>query len=134
MIGGWATLGCVIECVKLQSEIELFLEVNGKPVPQNWIRDPALCINNAQHINGLNVNLQDVSRNVDGSFEEMAIFGEKFLPGDLHFLLNNINLVKPTGHVIHHQFNIQKLYTLPKLYLYVLYLSENKQRLVPLTA
>jgi len=44
------------------------------------------------------------------------------------------NLLKPTGHVMHHQFNIQKLYALPTLYLFVLYLSENKQRLVPLTA
>ena len=32
-----------------------------------------------------------------------------------------------------HQFNIQQLYALPTLYLCVLYLSENKQRLVPLT-
>jgi hypothetical protein len=48
--------------------------------------------------------------------------------------LNNINLLKPTGHVMHQQFNIQQLYVLPTLYLCVLYLSENKQRLVPLTA
>ena len=34
---------------------------------------------------------------------------------------------------MHQQFNIQQLYALPTLYLYVLYLSENKQRLVPLT-
>jgi len=46
----------------------------------------------------------------------------------------SINLLKPTGHVMHHQFNIQLLYALPTLYLCVLYLSENKQRLVPLTA
>jgi hypothetical protein len=45
-----------------------------------------------------------------------------------------INLLKPTGHVMHHQFNIQLLYALPTLYLCVLYLSENKQRIVPLTA
>ena len=45
-----------------------------------------------------------------------------------------LNLLKPTGHVMHHQFNIQQLYALPTLYLCVLYLSENKQRLVPLTA
>ena len=45
-----------------------------------------------------------------------------------------INLLQPTGHVMHHQFNIQQLYALPTLYLCVLYLSENKQRLVPLTA
>jgi hypothetical protein len=45
-----------------------------------------------------------------------------------------INLLKPTGHVMNQQFNIQQLYVLPTLYLCVLYLSENKQRLVPLTA
>ena len=46
----------------------------------------------------------------------------------------NINILKPTGYVTHQQFNIQQLYVLPTLYLCVLYLSENKQRLVPLTA
>ena len=44
------------------------------------------------------------------------------------------DLSKPTGHVTHQQFNVQQLYALPTLYLCVLYLSENKQRLVPLTA
>ena len=47
---------------------------------------------------------------------------------------NNVNHLKPTGYVMHHQFYIQQLYALPTLYLCVLYLSENKQRLVPLTA
>ena len=47
---------------------------------------------------------------------------------------SKLNLLKPTGYVIHQQFNIQQLYALPTLYLCVLYLSENKQRLVPLTA
>ena len=42
------------------------------------------------------------------------------------------NLLKPTSYMIHQQFNIQQLYTLPTLHLCVLYLSENKQRLVPL--
>ena len=42
-----------------------------------------------------------------------------------------INLLKPTVYVMHYQFNIQQLYALPTLYLCVLYLSENKQRLVP---
>jgi len=46
----------------------------------------------------------------------------------------HFNLLKPTGHVTHQQFNIQQLYALPTRYLCVLYLSENKQRLVPLTA
>jgi len=39
-----------------------------------------------------------------------------------------INFLKPTGYVMHQQFNIQQLYVLPTLYL-----SENKQQLVPLT-
>ena len=47
---------------------------------------------------------------------------------------HEINRWKPTGYVMHQQFNIQQLYALPTLYLCVLYLSENKQRLVPLTA
>ena len=46
----------------------------------------------------------------------------------------HINLLNPTGHLMHQQFNIQQLYVLPALYLCVLYLSENKQRLVLLTA
>jgi len=49
-------------------------------------------------------------------------------------LLRVINLLKPTGHLMHQQFNIQQLYVLPTLYLCVLYLSEHKQRLVTLTA
>ena len=54
---------------------------------------------------------------------------------ELHFYISNvINLLNPTGHVMHQQFNIQQLYVLPTLYLCVLYLSENKERLVPLTA
>ena len=47
---------------------------------------------------------------------------------------NAFNLLKPTGHVMHQQLNIQQLYILPTLYLCVLYLSESKQRLLPLTA
>ena len=43
-------------------------------------------------------------------------------------------ILNPTGHVMHQQFNIQQLYVLPTLYLCVLYLSGNKQRLVPFTA
>jgi len=50
---------------------------------------------------------------------------------DSYCVLNHLN---PTGYVMHHQFNIQQLYVLPTLYLCVLCLSENKQRLVPLTA
>ena len=47
---------------------------------------------------------------------------------------HRINLLKSTGYVMHQQFNIQQLYVLPTLYLFLLYLSKNKQRLVPLTS
>ena len=43
-------------------------------------------------------------------------------PGNWKF-----NLLKPTGYVMHQQFNIQQLYVLPTLYLCAWYLSENKQ-------
>ena len=52
----------------------------------------------------------------------------------LHAICVFVNLLNPTGYVTHQQFNIQQLYVLRTLYLCVLYLSENKQRLVPLTA
>jgi len=35
------------------------------------------------------------------------------------------NLLKPTGYVMHHQFNIQQLYALPTLYLFCIYLRTN---------
>ena len=50
------------------------------------------------------------------------------------WLFSVLTFLKPTGYVMHQQFNIQQLYALPKLYLCVLYLSEKKQGLVPLTA
>jgi hypothetical protein len=53
---------------------------------------------------------------------------------DTIFIYLILNLLKPTGYVMHQQVNIQQLYALPTLYFCVLYLSENKQRLVPLTA
>ena len=57
-----------------------------------------------------------------------------FRPKHRDTLLICINILKPTGHVMHQQFNIQQLYALPTLYLCVLYLSENEQQLMPLTA
>ena len=51
-----------------------------------------------------------------------------------NYTMHCFNHLQPTGYVMRQQFNIQQLYALPTLYLCVLYLSENKQRLVPLTA
>jgi hypothetical protein len=35
------------------------------------------------------------------------------------------NHLKPTGYVMHHQFNIQQLYALPTLYVFCIYLRTN---------
>jgi hypothetical protein len=64
-------------------------------------------------------------------FSEMCVVSKRLL---LHQYVPDVNLLKPTGYVMHQQFNIQQLYALHTLYLCVLHLSENKQRLVPLTA
>ena len=49
-----------------------------------------------------------------------------------YVMYQQFNILKSIGHVMHQQFNIQQLYVLPTLYLCVLYLFENKQRLVKL--
>jgi len=59
----------------------------------------------------------------------LPVFKPTYLPAHSLF-----NILQPTDHVMHQQFNIQQLCGLPTLYLCVLYLSENKQRLVSLTA
>ena len=60
------------------------------------------------------------------------MFWDELLTCKVAVITYDFNLLKPTGHVMHQQFNIQQLYALPTLYLCVLYLSEKKQRLVPL--
>jgi len=37
----------------------------------------------------------------------------------------DINLLKPTGYVMHQQFNIQQMYALPTLYVFCIYLRTN---------
>jgi hypothetical protein len=52
----------------------------------------------------------------------------------MEIVADYVNLLEPSGYVMHHQFNINQFYALSTVCLCVLYLSENKQRLVPLTA
>jgi hypothetical protein len=63
-----------------------------------------------------------------------AIHAVKFAGSVPIRIFHWLKFLKPTCYVMHQQFNIQHLYVLPTLHLCVLYLSENKQRLVPLTA
>ena len=48
-----------------------------------------------------------------------------------HLLSRRINLLKPTGHVMHQQFNIQQLYALPTLYLRFVFIWEQTATFVP---
>ena len=78
------------------------------------------------------------------NINQLKISGDVISPHTWKFIRNMnafrrqnsefFKLLNPTSYVMHQQFNIQQLYALPTLYLCVLYLSENKQRLVPLTA
>jgi hypothetical protein len=70
-------------------------------------------------------NCASVQLNSTGTFHSAE--------GKVSDLPFGMNLLKPAGYVMHQQFNIQQLYALPTLFLCVLYLSENKQRFVPLT-
>jgi hypothetical protein len=75
----------------------------------------------------INIRTKFLFDSIKDCFSGMHIFASEFPK-------SSVNLLNPTGHVMHQQFNIQQLYVLHTLYLCVLYLSENKQRLVPLTA
>jgi hypothetical protein len=44
----------------------------------------------------------------------------------------SFNLLKPTGYAMHQQCTNSRMFDLSTLYLCVVYLPENKQRLVPL--
>ena len=96
------------------------------------------------HIHSPEISVQGtgVLRFMKGMYTQtqlLQLFSEN-LKGPLTNVLSpltntdTLNLLKSTGYVMHQQFNIQQMYVLPTLYLCVLHLSENKQRLVPLTA
>ena len=65
-------------------------------------------------------------------FKHTMLF--KLLKPTGYVMDQQFNLLKPIGYVMYQQFNIQQLYALPTLCFCVLYLSENKQRFVPLTS
>jgi len=71
---------------------------------------------------------------VKSSLKSDEMFTFLVVPSKVKLKSSKVNLLKPTGYVMHQQFNIQKLHALHSLHLCILYLSENKQRLVPLTA
>ena len=61
--------------------------------------------------------VQKVKWNKGRRFEQFCAFG--LTPVD-----RRINLLNPTGYVMHQQFNIQQLYVLPTLYLCFVFIWE----------
>ena len=91
-------------------------------------------INQDQHVN-TPTTLHVLPRNTpDKTVNGLRTEAKGEVPTFITRTVLKLTLQKPTGYVMHQQFNIQQLYALPTLYLCVLCLSENKQRLVPLTA
>ena len=79
-------------------------------------------------------SIVSISLDINLHFEQKFQLNNTCAKNSIMLPVSDLNLLKPTGHVMHQQFNIQQLYALPTLYLCVLYLSEDKQRLAPLTA
>ena len=50
-------------------------------------------------------------------------YTDRAIPAPLVFIMH-INILKPTGYVMHQQFNIQQLYVLPTLYLCFVFIWE----------
>ena len=95
------------------------------PAPVQWV---------IRCLNAKNIRLEEIHRHTVEMNGEVATTEVNVRKWCWLFREGTINLLKPTGHVMHQQLNIQQLYVLPTLYLCVLYLSDNKQRLVPLTS
>jgi len=73
---------------------------------------------------------QEMAKFISHKSSVCQVHGKLHLRARLYSLRNNLLLVKRCTN----RFNNQQLYALPTLYLCVLYLSENKEWLVPLTA
>jgi hypothetical protein len=69
---------------------------------------------------GDNCTFQNNQHRCGISYHSKHLWYKKTEPSEV-FVNEELNLLKPTGYVMHHQFNIQQLYTLPTLYLCVLY-------------
>jgi hypothetical protein len=127
----WLLVFRRIYCVQLQSQTE---DSTGDAAwPWRWRHYNAskrLSISNSEHVRTLQFSPVSIILQIYHTFFRLLIVDGSYLQP----LAAKVNLLKLTGYVMHQQFNIHPLYVLPTLYLYVLYLSHNKQRLVPLTS
>jgi hypothetical protein len=99
------------------------------------IRLVAQCLNQLRHQQRAPMLQGTYSINHFYNPLQLLFVALQFSPNSMtNYTMHCFNHLLSTGHVTRRQFKIEQLYALPTLYLCVLYLSENKQRLVPLTA
>ena len=111
----------ILKCAsKLVEEIILYYDARSK---KHQIVKPSLLL---LHVPACIQSSDKCIANITITLVQRSLVKNVLLKS-LFEVLVSVKLLKPTGYVMHHQFNIQQLYALPTLYLCVLYLSENKQ-------
>ena len=55
---------------------------------------------------------------------KISILPQSWLTVDFQWSVTHFNLLRPSSHLMHHQFNIQQLYALPALYLCFVFIWE----------
>ncbi|XP_076232931.1 general transcription factor II-I repeat domain-containing protein 2-like [Calliopsis andreniformis] len=91
----WLSRGIMLKRVyDLKNEIKLFLEMKNYPFPQfddeNWMCDFAFCVDITQHLNKLNVNLQEKNKIVTEMFDKVKAFESKLKIWNKQLQLNNM--------------------------------------------
>jgi hypothetical protein len=85
------------------------------------------------HTNEISVRILGLEKTI--SKRDLNIVPFRFVRVQLTVAVSLLTFLKPSGHYMYRQFNIQQFYVLPtQLYLCVLYGYENKQRLFHYTA
>jgi hypothetical protein len=91
----WLSRGQMLKRVyDLKLEINLFLGMKGKSVPQltdhDWMCDFALCTDITQYLNELNSNLQGMNQLINKMFAKIKAFESKLQQWELQLRSNNM--------------------------------------------
>lgn len=91
----WLSRGQMLKRVyDLKEEIELFLDMKGKPVKEfgdhDWMCDFAFLIDITQHLNELNLRLQGKDQLIHAMFDQIKAFESKLSLWESQLLSNNL--------------------------------------------